>query len=107
MINKFDDYLTRFNKSNIWDIFQAYKKPSQAKINAFFNIRERNENLNICAIDKIIGYNCDYFTLATYIPAIDTIIIDTYANTYVYNKKYGKISWDILFDMIENYNVNR
>lgn len=107
MNNKYNEYLTKFKNSNTFDIYQAYRKPSSRKVVAFYSLINRNAKIDIDLSIRIIGHNCSYFTLATYIPAIDIIIIDTYANTYIYNREYGKISWNIMLNMIDDYRVNR
>ena len=56
-------YISAYNRSEIYDIYQAYEKPSTAKTRADYSCRmmmqsEGGHNY------KIIGYNCNFFTVA-------------------------------------------
>lgn len=73
-------YINAYNRSEIFDICEAYANPSTAKIKADSNCR-----LMMLSEDghgyKIIGYNCNYFTAAWI--AGSTLRIETYANSFV------------------------
>ena len=73
-------YINAYNRSEIYYIYQAYEKPSTAKIRADYNYRmmmqsEGGHNY------KIIGYNSSFFTVAWI--AGNSLRVETFANSFV------------------------
>lgn len=86
-------YKLRFENSNYYDIYQAYERPSQAKINAWNKIVK--DALIYNSYDAvIIGFNTSQFSVAhTEYNAKDNItylIVDTANNRYALIYKSGK-----------------
>lgn len=56
-------FINAYNRSRIFDLYEAYTSPSTAKIKSDSNCR-----LMMLSEDghdyKIIGYNCNFFTVA-------------------------------------------
>lgn len=72
-------FINAYNRSRIFDLYEAYTSPSTAKIKADSNCR-----LMMLSEDghgyKIIGYNCNYFT-AAWISG-DALRVETFANSF-------------------------
>ena len=73
-------YINAYNRSSIFTLREAYANPSTAKTRADYNCRmmmqsEGGHNY------KIIGYNCNFFTVA-WIAGKD-LRIETAANSFV------------------------
>ena len=73
-------YINAYNRSRIFDIYEAYEKPSTAKTRADYNCRmmmqsEGGHNY------KIIGYNCNFFTVAWI--AGNALRIETACNSFI------------------------
>ena len=73
-------YINAYNRSSIFDLREAYANPSTAKTRADYNCRmmmqsEGGHNY------KIIGYNCNFFTVA-WIAGKD-LRIETACNSFV------------------------
>ena len=73
-------YINAYNRSSIFDIREAYANPSTAKTRADYNCRmmmqsEGGHNY------KIIGYNCNFFTVA-WIAGKD-LRIETACNSFI------------------------
>ena len=73
-------YINAYNRSNIDNIYKAYKKPSTAKTNADYDCRMMMESEGGHGY-KIIGYNCNFFTVA-WIAGKD-LRIETACNSFV------------------------
>ena len=56
-------YINAYNRSEIYSLNQAYAKPSTAKTIADYNCRMMMQNEGGHNY-KIIGYNCNFFTVA-------------------------------------------
>ena len=77
---KAHSYINAYNRSEIYSLNQAYVKPSTEKTRADYNCRmmmqsEGGHNY------KIIGYNCNFFTVA-WIAGKD-LRIETAANSFI------------------------
>ena len=73
-------FINAYNRSNIFDLYEAYANPSTAKTRADYNCRmmmqsEGGHNY------KIIGYNCNFFTVAWI--AGNALRIETAFNSFV------------------------
>ena len=73
-------FINAYKRSSIFDIYEAYANPSTAKTRADYNCRmmmqsEGGHNY------KIIGYNCNFFTVA-WIAGKD-LRIETACNSFV------------------------
>lgn len=73
-------YINAYNRSRMYDLQDAYANPSTAKTRADYNCRmmmqsEGGHNY------KIIGYNCNFFTVA-WIAGKD-LRIETACNSFV------------------------
>ena len=79
-------------KSNIWDLYNVYKKPSWQKENTFKEIIKMSNKLNGYNL-KIIAYNTFSFTAGFLYDDVDRYgdVIDTYF-VYVTPTKWRKIS---------------
>ena len=73
-------YINAYNRSDIYSLNQAYGKPSTAKTRADYlcRVMMRSENGHDY---KIIGYNCNFFTVAWI--AGKGLRIETAANSFV------------------------
>lgn len=58
----FWDIMKRYSKSNIDNIYKAYKSPSYDKIYAYDYLRELSRDMNGYGF-YIIGYNCSMFSV--------------------------------------------
>ena len=56
-------FINAYNRSNIFDLYEAYANPSPAKCRANYSCRMMMQRENGYGY-KIIGYNCNYFTVA-------------------------------------------
>lgn len=56
-------YLEAYRRSTTTDIYEAYERPSTAKIRANYQCRQQMEREGGHGY-KIIGYNCNFFTAA-------------------------------------------
>ena len=73
-------YINAYNRSEIYSLNQAYANPSTAKIRADYNCRMMMQNEGGHNY-KIIGYNCNFFTVA-WIAGKD-LRIETAANSFI------------------------
>lgn len=73
-------YLNSYNRSRIFDIYEAYEKPSSAKIKADYFCKEQMYKEGGHGY-KIIGYNCNFFTVAWI--AGNNLRIETASNSFV------------------------
>ena len=55
-------YIERFKNSNDFDIYDCYGKPSDKKTFIFYYWKRRAKELG--ASIKIIGFNCNFFSIA-------------------------------------------
>ena len=73
-------FINAYNRSSIFDLYEAYASPSTAKIKADSNCR-----LMMLSEDghgyKIIGYNCNFFTVAWI--AGNSLRIETACNSFI------------------------
>lgn len=73
-------YINAYNRSRMYDLRDAYGKPSTEKIKADSNCR-----LMMLSEDghgyKIIGYNCNFFTVAWI--AGNALRIETATNSFI------------------------
>ena len=79
-------YIYAYNRSNIGDIYGAYKNPSTRKARAFYECTMimENENGHGC---KIIGYNSEQFTAAWIVG--NSLRIETACNSFVISDAIG------------------
>ena len=73
-------YINEYNRSSIFDIYEAYAKPSTDKTRADYNCRMMMQSEGGHGY-KIIGYNCSFFTVAWI--AGNALRIETAANSFV------------------------
>ena len=73
-------YINAYNRSRMYDLKDAYGKPSTAKTNADYDCRMMMESEGGHGY-KIIGYNGYYFTAAWI--AGDALRIETAKNSFV------------------------
>ena len=73
-------YINAYNRSSIFDIYEAYGKPSTAKTRADYDCRMMMESEGGHGY-KIIGYNCNFFTVAWI--AGDALRIETACNSFI------------------------
>ena len=73
-------FINAYNRSEIYNIYQAYEKPSTAIARADYNCRLMMESEGGKCY-KIIGYNCNYFT-AGWISG-NSLRVETFANSFV------------------------
>lgn len=73
-------YINAYNRSDIFDIYEAYGKPSAAKIQADYECRSMKRREGGHGY-KIIGYNCNFFTVA-WIAGKD-LRIETARNSFI------------------------
>ena len=72
-------YINAYNCSRMYDLQDAYGKPSIAKIKADSNCRLMMHSEGGHDY-KIISYNCNYFTAAWI--AGDSLRVETFANSF-------------------------
>ena len=73
-------FINAYNRSNIFNLYEAYANPSPAKCRANYSCRmmmqsEGGHNY------KIIGYNCNFFTVAWI--AGNALRIETAYNSFI------------------------
>ena len=73
-------FINAYNRSSIFDIYEAYAKPSTEKTRADYNCRMMMQSEGGHDY-KIIGYNGFYFTVAWI--AGDALRIETACNSFV------------------------
>ena len=73
-------YINAYNRSSMYDLQDAYANPSTAKTRADSNCRMMMQSEGGHGY-KIIGYNCNFFTVA-WIAGKD-LRIETAANSFV------------------------
>lgn len=73
-------YINAYNRSDIFSLNQAYGRPSTEKARADYNCRMMMQSEGGHGY-KIIGYNCNFFTVA-WIAGKD-LRIETAANSFV------------------------
>lgn len=73
-------YINAYNRSNIYSLFEAYAKPSTAKIQADYGCRSMKRSEGGHGY-KIIGYNCNFFTVAWI--AGNALRIETACNSFI------------------------
>ena len=73
-------FINAYNRSEIYNIYQAYEKPSTAKTRADYNCRLMMESEGGQCY-KIIGYNSNYFT-AGWLSG-NALRVETFANSFV------------------------
>ena len=73
-------YINAYNRSEIYNIYQAYEKPSTAKTKADYNCRLMMQSEGGQGY-KIIGYNSSFFTVAWI--AGNSLRIETACNSFV------------------------
>ena len=73
-------YINAYNRSRIFDIYEAYGKPSTAKTRADYECRMMMQEEGGHDY-KIIGYNCNFFTVA-WITG-NALRIETACNSFV------------------------
>lgn len=73
-------YINAYNRSEIYYLNQAYEKPSTEKTRADYNCRMMMQSEGGHGY-KIIGYNCNFFTVA-WIAGKD-LRIETACNSFI------------------------
>ena len=73
-------FINAYNRSEIYNIYQAYEKPSTAKTKADYNCRLMMQSEGGKGY-KILGYNCNYFT-AGWISG-NALRVETFTNSFV------------------------
>ena len=73
-------FINAYNRSSIFDIYEAYAKPSTEKTRADYNCRMMMQSEGGHDY-KIIGYNCNFFTVAWI--AGNALRIETAANSFI------------------------
>ena len=73
-------YINAYNRSRMYDLRDAYGKPSTEKTRADYSCRMMMENEGGHGY-KIIGYNCNFFTVAWI--AGNALRIETAKNSFV------------------------
>ena len=73
-------FINAYNRSEIYYLNQAYTKTSPAKTRADYNCRMMMQSEGGHGY-KIIGYNCNFFTVA-WIAGQD-LRIETFANSFI------------------------
>ena len=79
-------FINAYNRSRIFDIYGAYDKPSTAKVRAENNCLMKMHEEGGHGY-KIIGYNCNFFTVAWI--AGDALRIETACNSFVIPNAIG------------------
>ena len=77
---KAERYIDAYNRSSMYDLRDAYGKPSTEKTRADYNCRMMMQSEGGHDY-KIIGYNCSFFTVAWI--AGDALRIETAYNSFV------------------------
>lgn len=72
-------FINAYNRSRIFDLYEAYASPSPAKCRANYSCRMMMQSEGGHGY-KIIGYNCNYFTAAWI--AGDSLRVETFANSF-------------------------
>ena len=73
-------YINAYNRSSMYDIREAYANPSTEKTRADYNCRMMMQSEGGHGY-KIIGYNCNFFTVAWI--AGNSLRIETAKNSFV------------------------
>ena len=73
-------FINAYNRSSIFDLYEAYAKPSTDKTRADYNCRMMMQSEGGHGY-KIIGYNCNFFTVA-WIAGKD-LRVETACNSFV------------------------
>ena len=73
-------YIDAYKRSSIFNIYEAYAKPSTEKTRADYFCREQMQKEGGHGY-KIIGYNCNFFTVAWI--AGDALRIETAYNSFI------------------------
>lgn len=73
-------FINAYNRSSIFDLYEAYAKPSTAKTRADYNCRMMMQSEGGHGY-KIIGYNCNFFTVAWI--AGNALRVETACNSFV------------------------
>lgn len=73
-------YINAYNRSDIFSLREAYANPSTAKTRADYNCRMMMQNEGGHNY-KIIGYNCNFFTVAWI--AGNALRIETAYNSFI------------------------
>ena len=73
-------FINAYKRSSIFDIYEAYAKPSTDKTRADYNCRMMMQEEGGHGY-KIIGYNCNFFTVAWI--ARKDLRIETACNSFV------------------------
>lgn len=73
-------YINAYNRSDIFSLNQAYGRPSTEKTRADYNCRMMMQEEGGHGY-KIIGYNCNFFTVAWI--AGDALRIETAKNSFI------------------------
>ena len=73
-------YIDAYNRSEIYNLNQAYEKPSTEKTRADYNCRMMMENESGHGY-KIIGHNCNFFTVAWIVEK--DLRVETFANSFI------------------------
>ena len=73
-------YIDAYNRSKWYDVYDAYKRPSSAKVNAC------NHCLNMCQQEngedfRVISAGCSFFSVAWRVP--EGLRVETRANSYI------------------------
>ena len=77
---KAERYINAYNRSSMYDLQDAYRNPSTRKTRADYNCRMMMESEGGHGY-KIIGYNCNFFTVAWI--AGDALRIKTAYNSFI------------------------
>lgn len=73
-------FINAYNRSSIFDLYEAYANPSTAKTNADYSCRMMMQSEGGHSY-KIIGYNCNFFTVAWI--AGNALRIETAYNSFI------------------------
>ena len=73
-------YINAYNRSSIFTLREAYANPSTAKTRADYSCRMMMQEEGGHGY-KIIGYNCNFFTVAWIVG--DALRIETASNSFV------------------------
>ena len=77
---KAQTFINAYKRSSIFDIYEAYTKPSTDKTRADYNCRMMMQSEGGHGY-KIIGYNCNFFTVAWI--AGNALRIETACNSFI------------------------
>ena len=75
-----EHYINAYNRSSMYDLHDAYANPSTAKTRADYSCRMMMQSEGGHGY-KIIGYNCNFFTVAWI--AGNALRIETARNSFV------------------------